>query len=295
MGDQPFKDAESWLAEQGVERNPLRVPLEPPEPPDSNPASGAAPAAAAAPGADGPGADAGDEGPAPDPASVAAHPADTITEEAPPPESTTGNVTSGPAPVRAREAARLAEASADETVRRADEAAVGAHGDAPRLEDDVAEAVSFARRSTANAPQAEGRIAGKLRERGYPDVVVEEALQRCRTSGIVDDAAMADALVDEGRRKGHAPLRLRTDLRRRGLGDDAVEAALARIGDLDPEAAAFALAKDKAATLSGVSAETAFRRVVAHLARRGHPEGLARKAARDAVFAAREQERTAGH
>jgi regulatory protein len=284
VSDQPFKDAEAWLAEQGVERNPLRVPLEPPTPPglDDDPATT---------GVAGPAAPAGDAAAdAPPVPPTAPHPAE---EDAP--SDVPSAAPAADAPVHARQAARLAEASADEAVRRADaEAATPRYG-TPRLEDDVAEAVSFARRSTANAPQAEGRIARKLGERGYGDVVIEQALERCREAGVVDDRAMADALVDEGRRKGHAPLRLRTDLRRRGLDEEAIEAALARTGDEDPEAAAFALAREKAATLSGVGAETAFRRVVAHLARRGHPEGLARKVAREAVFTARDQERTAGH
>ena len=264
MADTPFKDAEAWLAEQGVERNPLRVPLEPPAVPDAAEPSGPA-----------------EEGRAED-----THPAE--------PDHGHSARGEGP-PVSARDAARLAQASAEETLRRADEAAAARPQDAPRLEDDVAEAVAFVRRSTANAPQAEGRLAGKLSERGYPTSVVEQAMQQCRRSGLVDDQAMARALVDEGRRKGHAPLRLRTDLKRRGLSSAAIDAAMAEIADQDPEAVAFALARAKADTLSGVAAETAYRRVVAHLARRGHPEGLARKVAREAVFTAREDERTAGH
>jgi regulatory protein len=63
----------------------------------------------------------------------------------------------------------------------------------------------------------------------------------------------------------------------------------------DHEAAAFAVAADKAGGLTALPTEAAFRRVVAHVARRGYPEGLARKVAREAVFAARDPERTAGH
>jgi regulatory protein len=278
VADTPFKDAEAWLAEQGVERNPLRVPLEPPAPPD-------------APEDSGPSADPAAAAPSSTPAADAARPAGDAAEA----EAPAGPGDAGGPPLSARDAARLAQASADEAVRRADTAAAARRHDEPRLEDDVAEAAAFVRRSTANAPQAEARLAAKLRDRGYPDPVVEQALAQCRRSGIVDDVAMAEALVEEGRRKGHAPLRLRTDLRRRDLAPDAIEAALDRVRDEDPEAAAFALARAKAETLSGVAPETAFRRVVAHLARRGHPEGLARKVAREAVFTAREDERTAGH
>jgi regulatory protein len=276
VSDTPFKDAEAWLAEQGVERNPLRVPLEPPAVPEPTETSQTPTEA--------------ESGSRPEAAEQSAAPDSLPTSDAPAeiaPDT-------GP-PVSARDAARLAQASADEELRRADEVAAARRDGEPRLEDEVADAVAFVRRSTANAPQAEGRLAAKLRDRGHGDAVVEQAMQQCRKNGIVDDEAMARALVEEGRRRGHAPLRLRTDLRRRELADEAIEAALATIRDEDPEAAAFALARAKADTLSGVGAETAFRRVVAHLARRGHPEGLARKVAREAVFTAREDERTAGH
>lgn len=252
MGEQPFRDAEAWLAERGVRRDPLHVrPAEEPTP--ATPSAGAPPdgdASAVAPSAE----------------------------------------------VTAPEAARLARASADESVRAADEdASDPRRRGEPRLEDEVAEAVAFVRRSTANAPQAEGRLAAKLAERGWPEAVVEQALQRCRASGLVDDDAMAAALVEEGRRKGHAETRLRADLRRRELSEEVIERALAPLADEDPEAAAFAVARQKADTLTGVSAEAAFRRIVGHLARRGHPEALARKVARAAVFDARDADRVAGH
>jgi regulatory protein len=257
--DPPFRDAEAWLAERGIERDPIRVPLRPPEPPPT--AGGTRPAT-----------------PKPeDP---------TPAGTAPPP--------SGPA-MSAREASGLAADAMDEAVRRADEAAATPNRDAPRLEDDIADAVAFVRRSTAGAPQSEGRLREKLAARGAPTVVIEAALERARNERLVDDAAMVAALVDEARRKGHAPKRIRTDLRARGFGDDLLDEALRSADAEDLEAAAFAIASDKASGLTGLAAETAFRRVVAHVARRGYPEGLARKVSREAVFAARDAERTAGH
>jgi regulatory protein len=281
VGDQPFRDAETWLAERGVRRDPLRVPTEPPgasEPGSSETVTTGVDDAPTGPAV----REAGEPPDAP-------HVAETVDQ----PEGGPGHE---PPPMTAREAARLAASSADETLRRADEA-LGASAEvgAPRLEDEVADAVAFVRRSTAGTPQAEGRLTEKLRERGWPEAVVAQAMERCRRGGMVDDAAMAAALVDEGRRKGHAPLRLRSDLRRRGLDDDTIERALAPTAAEDPEAVAFAVARDKADSLTGVEAETAFRRIVGHLARRGHPEALARKVARAAVFDARDAQRIAGH
>ena len=165
----------------------------------------------------------------------------------------------------------------------------------PPLDEAVSEAIAKVRQITAGAPASEGRVRRKLREREYPAPVIDAAMQRAREEHLVDDDAMAAALVAEWRAKGHAPARLRADLRKREFGEDVVARAVAVAENDEPLAAAFALAKDRAAKMRHVDAETAFRRILGYLARRGHSEGVARKAARDAVFDDRERERTAGH
>jgi regulatory protein len=262
--DTPFRDAEAWRAARGIGRDPIEVPLHPPTP--------AEPA-----GADTPPAAPADSGPA-GTSELAAQPA------------------GGPdVPVTARQAAGLAADAFDDAVRQADERAATPDLGAPRLEDDVAAAVAFVRRSTSGAPQSEGRLREKLADRGTPSAVIEAAMERARRERLVDDAAMVRALVDERRRRGHAPKRIRTDLRARGFTDDVLDEALRAAEAEDQEAAAFAVAADKARGLTSLSAEAAFRRVVAHVARRGYPEGLAREVSREAVFTARDAERAAGH
>lgn len=233
QGALPFRDAEAWLAERGIERDPIHVSLEP-------------------------------------------TPSDT-------PE------------VSSRDAGRVVrQAAADAELREADAAALPDPA-ARRLEDDVAAAVAFLRRSTSVTPQAEGRLRTKLEERGIPAVVIDQAIRQARVERLVDDEAMAAALVAERRAKGHAVARIRRDLRDRGFTDATLDRALGGADHQDPEAAAFAVARDKADRLTGLATDTAFRRVVGHVVRRGYPEGLARKVAREAVFAARDAERTAGH
>ena len=163
------------------------------------------------------------------------------------------------------------------------------------LDDDVAEALAFIRRSVAVAPQSEGRLAGKLADRGLDPGVVDDALVRARAQGLVDDEAMVGALIEERRAKGHAVSRIRRDLVDRGFERDLVEVALAPVAAQDPEAMAFDVAKTRADQLSTLDASAAFRRVTAYVARRGYPDGLARKVARAAVFASREDDRIIGH
>lgn len=261
-GAVPFRDAEAWLAERGMERDPITIsldptPSDPPEPSTGRPAGQPL------------GGQAADQPPA-------------------------GASGAGPQ-VSSRDAGRVAQqAAADAQLREAD-AAVLPDPAARRLEDDVASAVAFLRRSTSVAPQAEGRLRAKLEGRGIPAVVIEQAIERALAERLIDDEAMAAALVAEGRAKGHAVARIRRDLRDRGFTDATLARALGGADQQDPESAAFAVARDKAERLTGLAADTAFRRVVGHVVRRGYSEGLARKVAREAVFTARDADRTTGH
>jgi SOS response regulatory protein OraA/RecX len=251
------RDAEAWLAERGIEREVLVVEPEP-EPAAPDPAT-----------------------PSPGAVEGTAAPAAAGT-----PPHTTG--------VSVRDAQRVArQAAADAELREADAAALP-DPEASSLADDIARAVAFIRRSTSVAPQSEGRIREKLEGRELAPAVIEGALERARAERLVDDRAMAMAFVEERRAKGHAAARLRTDLRARGFTDELIAEVLASTEREDPNAAAFALAHERASRLTGVASDTAFRRIAGYLARCGYPEGVARKAARDAVFATRDAEHTAG-
>lgn len=160
-------------------------------------------------------------------------------------------------------------------------------------EGELRRALAFVRRSASAAPQAEGRLREKLLERDVAPDVIEAALAAARSERLVDDRAMLAALVAERRARGHATARLRRDLLVRGFTATDVEAALGAAAPTDPEADAFAQARTAAARHRDVAPETALRRTVDHLRRLGHPDGLARKVAREAVFADREPERTA--
>lgn len=250
-GQRPFRDAEEWLAEQGIRREPLIVNVPDEQPTSDDPAGQRDGQGQARP-------------PVPPP----------IGSETPP-----------------------ADTPADPTAGAADEVspdAVDPSPDAePRFADQVKEATSYARRATANTPLSAGRLRSKMESRGYPPPVVTRAMQQAREQRIVDDHAYAMALVEEGRGKGHAPLRIKTDMQKRDLSDEAIQAALATIQDRDPEAQAFAVARKRAERYRDVDTETAYRRLVGYLARRGYTEALSRKVAREAVFNDREPQRTA--
>ncbi len=259
-----FRSAEDWLAERGVQRREIRVvPGAPPHStPDSTPDGSP----------EGTPADA-DESPLPPPSGREVA---QLATEAPPAVPGEGHdlVPGGDAPP--------SPSSADPTPPA-------------ELGDEVARALAFVRRSTASTPASTPRLARKLADRDVPAAAIRLALADAAEQGLVDDRAMARALVEEGRDKGHAPRRLRADLRTRELPDDVIDEAMDRIGDRDPEAVAFDVAARKAQSYRGLDAETTFRRLVGFLARRGHNEGLARKVARQVVFDDREADRVTGH
>ncbi|MEX1177988.1 MAG: regulatory protein RecX [Nitriliruptor sp.] len=241
------RDAEAWLAERGIEREPIRVSPPPAPGREAERPGGAAP-----------------------------------TNDAP-----------DRTDVSQREAQQLARAASAEAERRAAEAAATRPPAEASLADDVSEGLAFVRRSTANAPQSVGRLRRKLAERDTPPAAVDLIIERAHAERLVDDLAMATALVEERRAKGHAPTRLRKDLHARGFDRDTVDQVLAPVEAEDQEAAAFAVARDKADRLTGVEPDAAYRRTVGHVARRGYPEGLARKVARMAVDVSRDPARAA--
>jgi regulatory protein len=204
----------------------------------------------------------------------------------------------GRPPVGLREAARLATETPSAAAEDGQPGSAPTDASAPDrtadLGDQIARAVAYARRSTAQAPKSEAKLRDKLAARDYPRVVIDRAIVRCRAERIVDDAAFAAAFADERRRKGHAPFRIQQDLRKRGFDEALVRRVLGPMEDQDRQAQAFDAARGKARTLRSVDAEAAFRRLVGYLARRGYPEGLARKVAREVIYADRERERIAG-
>lgn len=151
----------------------------------------------------------------------------------------------------------------------------------------VADAVRFVQRSTRHRPQTEAEIAAKLAQRDYGQDTIDAALAEARRQGMVDDAAFAAAWVeDRGRTRGFGAARLRTELARRGVVDADIDAALARLADRDDHSTAVELARARLRQLpTGLSAEAVVRRVGGYLLRRGHPPGLAERAAREVAGA----------
>lgn len=111
------------------------------------------------------------------------------------------------------------------------------------------------------------------------DAVIDDFLRR----GYLDDQVLAEQLVLSGiERKGQGRVALSRSLSQRGISRDLIDAALEAVPDDDAERA-LEYARTKARSLSRLDFDTALRRLVGQLARRGYNGSIAMTAARVAL------------
>lgn len=96
----------------------------------------------------------------------------------------------------------------------------------------------------------ERQLRDKLVAAQHEPDMVDFAVERCRESGLVDDAAYATSWVESRIRRGHGVRRIKQDLAQRGVPREVVEAALAAEAPGDElDVAAVDAARKKAARL----------------------------------------------
>jgi regulatory protein len=141
--------------------------------------------------------------------------------------------------------------------------------DAPGDPEAVAKAICLRLLTGAARPRA--ALATALRQRGIPDDVATVVLDRFVEVGLIDDEAYAAAFVAAKHRdRALGVTALRTELRRKGVDEITVDAAV-RVVDSDAErdrARALIARRVDAAMSNGLPA--ARRRLVGLLARRGY-------------------------
>jgi regulatory protein len=136
------------------------------------------------------------------------------------------------------------------------------------------------------APRSRGELATALRKRNVPDDVAARVLDRLTEVNLIDDAAYAEAYVESRHReRGASRAILRLELRRKGVDDDTVSAALEQIGADAEAAAAEALVAKRLASTSGLPPDKRVRRLAGMLMRKGYPAGLAYRVVRAALAA----------
>ena len=151
--------------------------------------------------------------------------------------------------------------------------------------DEAGKVLNRALRFLSTRPHSERELRTKLARRSprqagaeAPDPeLVDDAFERLRELGYLDDAAFARQWVEE--RGGQRGVRLlRAELRRKGVAAEVIDAALESAGDANPVSAARELAAKRLARLSGESPQAARDKLTRYLAGRGYGYDVIRQA-----------------
>lgn len=122
-------------------------------------------------------------------------------------------------------------------------------------------------------------LRGHQLEGGVIDEVIDDFCRR----GYLDDVALAGVLVTSGvERKGQGRVALSRALVQRGISRDVIDGALDELPD-DDDDRALEFARSKARSMSRLDHDTALRRLVGQLSRRGYNGSVAMKAAKTAL------------
>ena len=163
--------------------------------------------------------------------------------------------------------------------------------------DDAEDADGHSRADADDEQDAEELLARRLRrsalsereartflgQRGVDSSVAEAAVERFTSRGWIDDAVLAEQLIYAGTsRKGQGRRAIAQTLSQRGIARDIADAALAALPDDDDERA-LEYARGKANALRSHDLDTAMRRLIGQLARRGYSGSVASNAARTAL------------
>lgn len=150
--------------------------------------------------------------------------------------------------------------------------------------DSEAVARSICLRLLIVAPRTRAELAAAMRKRHVPEDAATAVLDRFGEVGLIHDAAFARAWV-ESRHTGRGLGRraLADELRRRGVDRDVVGEAVSALGPEEEAVAARALVVRRLPLIAGHPAERQARRLVGMLARKGYPEGLARRVVAEAL------------
>lgn len=129
-----------------------------------------------------------------------------------------------------------------------------------------------------------GELHRALVAAGHPELDAEEAVAKCVESLYLDDDDVARSVATKLREsKGESKARIRQKLRERHLPDAAIDAALEGLDDDAEHELLRQTAIDRARRMDGLDRQTAERRLLGFLARRGWSGERASRAAREAL------------
>jgi len=135
------------------------------------------------------------------------------------------------------------------------------------------------RARSLSVSEARQHLRGQSLDASQIDDVIDAFCDR----GYLDDLALAEQLVLAGvERKGQGRVALSRALAQRGITRDVIDTAMGDLPDDDAERA-LDFARTKARSLSRLDFDTALRRLIGQLARRGYAGSIAMAAAKTAL------------
>ncbi|MEH6818530.1 MAG: regulatory protein RecX [Dietzia psychralcaliphila] len=161
------------------------------------------------------------------------------------------------------------------------ESRASSSSDLPPLAPEAHEAATAALRLLRHRPRSEHELRERLLTKDHAPAAVDEALERVRIWGLVDDAEFAAEWVrGRRRRRGRSRGALERELREKGVAEFHIAGAVSDIDETDDREQAAELVRARLARRPvdsgrGADLQGERRRLVAFLARRGYPTGLA--------------------
>jgi regulatory protein len=146
----------------------------------------------------------------------------------------------------------------------------------PQPDDPAAKARDVVYRLLASRARSRSELRQALLRKEIEEDVADAVLQKFVDAGLVDDASFAEEWVNARQRyQGLGRKALGFELRRKGVDEQHVEAALANVDAESEEDRARELVQRKLRTMSSADYQAKVRRLVGMLARKGYSEGLA--------------------
>ncbi|MBB1041578.1 MULTISPECIES: regulatory protein RecX [unclassified Dietzia] len=161
------------------------------------------------------------------------------------------------------------------------EARPSSSSDLPPLAPEAHEAATAALRLLRHRPRSRHELRERLLGKEHAPDAVDEALDRVRAWGLLDDADFASEWVrGRRRRRGRSRGALERELREKGVAEVHIAGAVAGIDEADDRQQATDLVRARLSRSPvdpgpGADLQGERRRLVAFLARRGYPTGLA--------------------
>ena len=133
------------------------------------------------------------------------------------------------------------------------------------------EAFDHATRLLGQRMQSERELRTKLGRKDYGPGVIDAVIENLKRLNYVDDAKFAESRAkDQATLKKHGRARAVQELMKAGIARELADKATAEAyGEVDPRESAVEVATKKAASLSRYDTDTARRRLIGFLQRRG--------------------------